>query len=91
MKSSLLTSALFGLVLPFIYFVFIDVVPMDIYENGILVSKANSKTGLLAFLEFYGAGKALLIYSKVALVMFLFTFSVCIANQFIRSKIETEL
>ena len=91
MKSNLLTSILFGLIIPWFYFLFVDVAPMDLYENGTLISKASNAHGVSAFIEFYGINKSLLIYSKVASTIFIVTFFVCVTNQFIRSKIEKEL
>ena len=91
MKSNLLTSILFGLILPWCYFLFVDITPMNIYDNGVLVSEASQATGLLAFIELYGVSKSILIYSKVASAIFIFTLLVCVSNQFIRSKIEKEL
>ena len=91
MKSNLLTSILFGLIVPWCYFLFADVAAMNLYENGTLISKASNSHGVSAFIEFYGVNKSLLIYSKVASIIFIVTFFVCIANQFIRSKIEKEL
>ncbi|GHA12857.1 hypothetical protein GCM10008090_23170 [Arenicella chitinivorans] len=91
MKSNLLTSILSGLIFPFFCFVFIDFAPMNIYENDVLVNEASQSTELLAFIEFYGVGNSLLIYSKIALVIFLFALLVCVLNQYIKSRIETEL
>jgi len=61
---------------------------MDIYDNNVLINEANQATGLFAFIEFYGVGESLFIYSKVAVVIFLFALCVCALNQLIRSKIE---
>ena len=91
MKSNLFTSTLFALILPWCYFLFVDVTPMNLYENGTLISKASNASGISALIELYGVKTSLLIYSKVASIIFVFIFFVCICNQFIRSKIEKEL
>ena len=64
---------------------------MNLYENGTLISKANSPSGIPAFIELYGVKTSLLIYSKVVSIIFVLIFFVCSCNQFIRSKIEKEL
>ena len=64
---------------------------MNLYENGTLISKGSSSSGVSAFIELNGVKTSLLIYSKVASIIFVLIFFVCICNQFIRSKIEKEL
>lgn len=69
MKVRLLISILSGLVLPWLFFVFVTVTPMGVYEDGVLVRAASDHSGLAAFIELNSFENALLIYLKIAVII----------------------
>ena len=69
MKVRLLISIVSGLVLPWLFFVFMTVTPMDVYEDGVLVRTASDHSGLAAFIELNSFENALLIYLKIAVII----------------------
>ena len=64
MPAKIIVSILFGLLLPWSYFLVVEILPMDIYENDVLIRKAVSKNELVLFIDFHGWLNALVLYLK---------------------------
>ncbi len=88
MKAKLITSSLFGLLLPWTYFLVVNIGPIRKYDE--LGNESVGSGGVLGFLEFYGFTDALVIYLKAALGCALAVFIVCVAYEVIAGKYATK-
>ena len=75
MKANVVTSILFGLIIPWAYFLFVSVSSLNVYENGVLIKEqSENNSGIRNFIEFHGTFESLVIYAKTATVCFLIIF-----------------
>ena len=91
MKTKLITSALFGLLLPWTYFLLVKIQPLKLYDeygNDITSLSTPRNGGFIGFLEFHGFWESLFVYFQAFIVCSLFIFAVCTAHEFISSKIK---
>ena len=91
MLAKIIVSVLFGLLLPWSYFLVAEMVPMDIYENDVLVRKAVSKNELMLFIEFHGWLNALALYLKAFIACSLCVLIICFAHSFMTRKLNSNL
>lgn len=91
MLAKIIVSVLFGLLLPWSYFLVVEIVPMDIYENNILIKKAESKNELMILIGFHGWLNALVLYLKSFIVCSLCVFIICFSHGFIAGKLKSNL
>jgi hypothetical protein len=55
---------------------------MNVYESGVLISKAAHKNELMLFIEFHSFLQSLFLYLKAFLAYSLFAFIICSAHGF---------
>ncbi len=91
MRAKILVSILFGLLLPWAYFFLLETTPMNLYQNGVLISEAAPKNELILFIEFYGLVGALVLYLKSFLVCALCVFVICSTHSLIAKKLNDNL
>ena len=91
MLAKIIVSVLFGLLLPWSYFLVVEIVPMDIYENDVLIRKAISKNELMLFIWFHGRQNALVLYLKAFIAWSLCAFIICFAHGFMARKLNSNL
>ena len=78
MKSNLLTSLITGLLLPWTYFLIVNVGPVrEISDSGEVIGNS----GVAGFLEFFGLAEAIVIYAKAAVVCGVLAFCICVLKQ----------
>ena len=82
---------LMGILLPWVYFLFVKISPMNIYENGVLVRKATQQSGIASFVEFNGVTGSLMIYLKVFAILFVATYLICTLNEFFKKQFQPKL
>ena len=86
MKAKLITSILFGILIPWLYFVFVNVGPIRYYDvDGDDIIGAS---GIAGFIEFNGITDSILIYLQAILVCTLLVLFVCGAYDFIQKKLK---
>jgi len=91
MLAKIITSALSGLLLPWAYFLMVDITPMNLFKDGVLISQAVHKSELELFIEFYGFKNALLLYLKSVIVCFVCAYAICVAHNFFAKKLSENL
>ncbi|MCU7921031.1 MAG: hypothetical protein KZQ95_22130 [Candidatus Thiodiazotropha sp. (ex Epidulcina cf. delphinae)] len=88
MKAKLITSSLLGFMLPWTYFLVVNVGPIRIYDQ--FGKESVGSSGVLGFIEFNGLLDALIIYAKAALACALVVFIVCVVYDVIAGKYATK-
>ena len=84
MKAKLITSGLFGMCLPWLYFLIFRVGPIRIIDpNGVTTLGAG---GVAGFIEFEGLFGAFSIYVQSILVCSIIVFLACTAYDLVKSK-----
>lgn len=91
MLAKIITSVLFGLLLPWSYFLVVEIVPMDIYENDVLIRKAASKNELMLFIGFHGWLNALVLYVKSFIACSACVLIICFSHGFMARKLNSDL
>lgn len=91
MRAKILISILFGLLLPWLYFLVVEITPMNIYKNGVLISEAVHKNELILFIEFHGWLQALALYLKSFMACLLCALIIFSAHSFIARKLKNNL
>ena len=91
MRAKILVSILFGLLLPWAYFLAVEITPMNIYKSGVLIGKAAYKNELIIFIEFHGWLQALLLYLIAFLACSLCTLIICFTHAFVARKLKINL
>lgn len=91
MLAKITVSVLFGLLLPWTYFLVVEIVPMDIYENDVLVRNTISKSEVILFIEHHGWPNAFVLYLKAFIACSLCAFIICFAHSFMAKKINSDL
>ena len=88
MKSNLLTSLITGLLMPWAYFLVVNVGPVrEISDSGEVIGNS----GVAGFLEFFGLTEALVIYAKAAAVCAVLAFFICGLKQALDHVLKPKL
>ena len=88
MKPKLLTSIIFGVLLPWLYFAVVTVSPV---RYASIDGKTNiGKSGVSGFIEFHGVTGATAIYIQSALLCGVFVFIVCSVYAYIEGHYATK-
>jgi hypothetical protein len=90
MAAKIITSTIFGLLLPWLYFFISDTYAMNLYKDGVLINLAVQKSEVEAFLEFYGWKQSLLFYLKYFLVYFAVTYAICTINNVTAKRLKAK-
>ncbi|PPI85633.1 hypothetical protein KEHDKFFH_04180 [Marinobacter maroccanus] len=77
MKSKLITSVLAGLLVPWSYFLLVQVGPIRTYSDG---KEIIGESGVAGFIQFHGWQDALVLYGKAGAVCAAVAFIICLAN-----------
>lgn len=78
MKSTLITSLIVGIVLPWAYFLIVTVGPVrEIGESGEVIGAS----GVEGFIQFHGLAEALLVYAQAGAVCGVVAFCVCLLKE----------
>ncbi len=88
MTAKIITSTVFGLLLPWLYFVFTETYPMNLYHSGVLVKEAIQTNEVELFIEFHGWKQSLILYLKSFIVCFLVAYVISTANNLISKKLK---
>ena len=84
MKAKLITSGLFGICLPWLYFLIFRVGPIRIIDpNGVTTIGAG---GVAGFIEFEGLFGSISIYVQSILVCSIIIFLACTVYDLVKSK-----
>jgi len=87
MKAKMVTSILSGLLIPWLYFLFVTVSPMTVYEEGEPVGPSRGASGITLFLEHNGIIESLVIYGQSAASITLAVFAICTFNNWLANKL----
>lgn len=90
-RAEIIVSLLFGLLLPWFYFLVVEIVPMDIYKNDVLIRKAAYKSELMLFVDYHCWLNASVLYLKSFIACSLCTFTICYSHSFIARKLNSNL
>lgn len=90
MTAKIITSTVFGLMLPWLYFFITDTHSMDLYHSGVLIKEATQAGEIELFIEFHGWKKSLIFYLQSFLACFLATYNICFANNIIEKKLKSK-
>lgn len=77
MKSKLVTSVLAGLIVPWSYFLVVQVGPIRTYVDG---KEVIGESGIAGFVQFYGWQDALVAYGKAGALCAAVAFMICLVN-----------
>lgn len=77
MKSKLITSGLGGLLIPWAYFLFVQVGPVRTFTDG---EETIGESGIAGFIQFHGWQDALVAYGKAGVVCAAVVFVICLID-----------
>jgi hypothetical protein len=90
MTAKIITSTVFGLLLPWLYFFITDTHSMNLYHSGVLIKEATQASEVELFIEFHGWQQSLIYYLKSFLACFFVAFAICSANNLIAKRLKTK-
>lgn len=90
MTAKIITSTVFGLLLPWLYFFITDTYSMNLYHSGVLIKAATKASEVELFIEFHGWQQSLIFYLQSFVVCFLMAYSICFANDIIEKKLKSK-
>lgn len=85
--AKLITSTLFGLLMPWSYFLVVTVGPVQSYDPS--GNETVGSSGLFGFIEFNGILDSLIIYTEAVIVGALVVFIICTVHEMIAKKCAT--
>ncbi|PUB80787.1 MAG: hypothetical protein DBP02_20210 [gamma proteobacterium symbiont of Ctena orbiculata] len=88
MKAKLITSSVVGLLLPWTYFVIVNIGSIRKYDQ--LGKESIGSSGILGFIDFNGFTDALVIYVKTVFACALVVFFICVVYDVIAGKYVTK-
>lgn len=90
MTAKIITSTVFGLLLPWLYFFITDTHSMNLYHSGVLIKEATQASELEIFIEFHGWQQSLVLYLQSFFAVFLLAFAICSANNLIAKALKAK-
>lgn len=90
MTAKIITSTVFALLLPWLYFFITETHSMNLYHSGVLIKEATQASEVELFIEFHGWQQSLFIYLKSFFACFLVAFAICTANNEISKKLKAK-
>jgi hypothetical protein len=88
MTAKIITSTVFALLLPWLYFFITDTHSMNLYHSGMLIKEATQASEVELFIEFHGWQQSLMFYLQSFLACFLVTFAICSVNNLIAKNLK---
>lgn len=90
MAAKIITSTIFGLLLPWLYFFITDTYSMSLYHSGQLIKEATQASEVELFIEFHGWQQSLIFYLQSFLACFFVAFAICSANSLIAKRLKAK-
>ena len=90
MKAKIITSTIFGLFLPWLYFLIADTHTMNVYHSGVLIKEATQASDIELFIEFHGLQQSLIFYLQSFFAFFLLVFAICSVNNQIAKLLKAK-
>lgn len=90
MTAKIITSTVFGLLLPWLYFFITETYPMNLYHSGVLIKEAAQASEVELFIQFHGWQQSLIFYLQSFFACFLVAFAICSANNLIAKKLKAK-
>lgn len=90
MMAKIITSTVFGLLLPWLYFFITDIQSMNLYHSGVLIKEASQASEVELFIEFNGWQQSLIYYLQSFFTCFLAAFAICSTNNLIAKKLKAK-
>ena len=88
MTAKIITSTVFALLLPWLYFFITDANSMNLYHSGVLIKEATQASEVELFIEFHGWQQSLMFYLQSFLACFLVTFAIYSVNNLIAKNLK---